>query len=139
MPKGTVAHHVKVLEDAGLVKVVRTRKVRAMTERYYGRTALLFKIVGDEDSYASALATLLADSADEIAHDAGKGKDPSSLVRAYARVHVDRAREFAHRLEELQQDFDALDEEDERVYGFVAAVYATNMPSLPRRKRRKRG
>ena len=30
-PKGTVAHHLKVLESAGLIRVVRTRKVRAMT------------------------------------------------------------------------------------------------------------
>src|SRR5919197_4725 len=42
MPKGTVGHHVKVLEKAGLVRVVRTRKVRALTEKYYGRTARLF-------------------------------------------------------------------------------------------------
>jgi DNA-binding transcriptional ArsR family regulator len=34
LPKGTVGHHVKVLEKAGLVQVVRTRKVRALTERY---------------------------------------------------------------------------------------------------------
>ena len=33
LPKGTVGHHVKVLEKAGLIRVVRTRKVRALTER----------------------------------------------------------------------------------------------------------
>src|SRR4051794_29297983 len=38
-PKGTVDHHLKVLAAAGLVHVVRTRKVRAMTERFWGRTA----------------------------------------------------------------------------------------------------
>ncbi|MHB8470547.1 MAG: ArsR/SmtB family transcription factor, partial [Gaiellaceae bacterium] len=37
LPKGTVGHHVKVLEKAGLVRVVRTRQVRAVTEKYYGR------------------------------------------------------------------------------------------------------
>ena len=42
LPKGTVGHHVKVLEKAGLVRVVRTRQVRAMTEKLYGRTARLF-------------------------------------------------------------------------------------------------
>src|SRR5207237_4201738 len=36
LPKGTVGHHVKVLEKAGLVQVVRTRKVRAVTENSYG-------------------------------------------------------------------------------------------------------
>ena len=42
MPKGTVGHHLKVLERAGLVHVVRTRRVRAVTEKYYGRVARLF-------------------------------------------------------------------------------------------------
>ena len=37
-PKSTVAHHVEVLRRAGLLRVVRTRKVRAVTEAFYGRT-----------------------------------------------------------------------------------------------------
>src|SRR5882757_10431772 len=43
-PKSTVAHHVNVLVDAGLLRVVRTRRVRAIDERYYGRTARLFRV-----------------------------------------------------------------------------------------------
>ncbi len=38
-PRGTVAHHVDVLVDAGLLKVTATRRVRAIDERFYGRTA----------------------------------------------------------------------------------------------------
>ena len=49
MPKGTVGHHVKVLEKAGLVRVVRTRQVRALTEKYYGRVARLFELKGVDD------------------------------------------------------------------------------------------
>src|SRR3954467_2767943 len=41
-PKSTVAHHVNVLADAGLLKVVRTRRVRAIEERFYGRAARVF-------------------------------------------------------------------------------------------------
>src|ERR687895_909389 len=41
-PKSTVAHHVKVLTEAGILQVVRTRRVRAIDERYYGRTARMF-------------------------------------------------------------------------------------------------
>ncbi len=37
-PKGTVGYHTKVLEDAGMIRIVRTNKVRAMTVKYYGRT-----------------------------------------------------------------------------------------------------
>src|SRR3954447_18359577 len=43
-PKSTVAHHVKVLREAGLVQVVRTRRVRAVEERFYGRTARMFYV-----------------------------------------------------------------------------------------------
>src|SRR3954454_21586505 len=43
-PKSTVAHHVKVLREAGLVRVVRTRRVRAIEERLYGRTARMFYV-----------------------------------------------------------------------------------------------
>src|SRR5919199_6126302 len=43
-PKSTVAHHVKVLAEAGLVQVVRTRRVRAIEERFYGRTAQMFYV-----------------------------------------------------------------------------------------------
>ena len=50
-PKSTVAHHVGVLLAAELVKVVRTRRVRAIDERFYGRTARIFyvgRIVPDQ-------------------------------------------------------------------------------------------
>src|SRR6187549_3097027 len=43
-PKSTVAHHVKVLAEAGLVQVVRTRRVRAIDERFWGRTARMFYV-----------------------------------------------------------------------------------------------
>src|SRR5512139_2779126 len=36
-PKSILAHHVGVLHRAGLVQVVRTRRVRAVEERFYGR------------------------------------------------------------------------------------------------------
>src|SRR5699024_6907351 len=41
-PKGTVGHHMQVLADAGLVRVVRTEKVRALQAKYWGRTARIF-------------------------------------------------------------------------------------------------
>ena len=43
-PKSTVAHHINVLEEAGLVRVVRTRRVRAIDERFFGRTARMFYV-----------------------------------------------------------------------------------------------
>src|SRR6266511_5891189 len=43
-PKSTIAHHVKVLADAGILRVVRTRRVRAIEERFYGRAARMFYV-----------------------------------------------------------------------------------------------
>ena len=37
-PKSSVAYHVDVLVGAGMLQVVRTRRVRAMEEKFYGRT-----------------------------------------------------------------------------------------------------
>src|SRR5439155_2999817 len=38
-PAGSVAHHVRVLVAAGMLRVVRTRRVRAVEARFYGRVA----------------------------------------------------------------------------------------------------
>ena len=67
-PKSTVAHHVNVLVDAGMLRVVRTRRVRAVDERYYGRTAALLRRLVDrpgEDPttvHANALSVAAAES-----------------------------------------------------------------------------
>ena len=55
-PKSTVAHHVGVLQAAGLVRVVRTRRVRAIDERYYGRTARMFYYGGLDRTGDAGLA-----------------------------------------------------------------------------------
>jgi DNA-binding transcriptional ArsR family regulator len=46
-PKGTIGYHVAVLEQAGLIRVVRTKMVRAIEAKYYGRTARTY-LVGDK-------------------------------------------------------------------------------------------
>ena len=54
-PKSTVAHHVKVLAEAGLLQVVRTRRVRAIEERFYGRTARMFYVGVEQGPDGDAL------------------------------------------------------------------------------------
>ena len=142
-PKGTVAHHLKVLEETGLVRVVHTRKVRAMTERYYGRMARLYRLIADESDLldiATLGASMLRDAADEVSPDAGRKDDPSAIVVAHARGPEKVARKFVQRLEELAADFGSYDDPGERVYGFVIGVYATDLRDLPKTKKgRRRG
>lgn len=60
-PKGTVGYHLKVLERAGLVRVLRTRRVRAVTEKYYGS-------VGDDlSSFGVLQARVLEADAEHFA------------------------------------------------------------------------
>jgi DNA-binding transcriptional ArsR family regulator len=138
LPKGTVAHHVKVLLDAGLVSVVRTRKVRALTERYYGRRARLFRIVADEEApikggtIADLGAFQLRQAAAEIAPRAGEGDDPSLFLLVHRRLSERGARRFARRLESLAKQFADESEEAEPVYGFVAGIYRSEHPEPPR-------
>ena len=62
LPKGTVGHHIKVLEGAGLIRVVRTRRVRAVTEKYYGRTARLFLYESSDAANADDVRNIVAAS-----------------------------------------------------------------------------
>src|SRR6266571_8452912 len=42
VPPGTVGHHLQVLEEAGLAKIVARRLVRGIVAKYYTRTARIF-------------------------------------------------------------------------------------------------
>jgi DNA-binding transcriptional ArsR family regulator len=130
-PKSTVAHHVKVLADAGLLRVVRTRRVRAIEERFYGRTARMFYYVGNP-SGGDALPTDFNDfevAAKEsvAAHEAG---ELWAFIR-HARISSDQASEFWQRIADLVREFDELPRTGATVYGFAAGVYPTDHPTLP--------
>jgi DNA-binding transcriptional ArsR family regulator len=65
-PKSTVAYHVNLLVGAGMLRVVRTRRVRAIEERYYGRIARTIYIGAlhrDEDKQIVSAVNGLAQAA----------------------------------------------------------------------------
>ena len=111
-PKGTVGHHLKVLEAAGLVRVVRTRKVRALTESYYGRVARLFVLKSDEsmpeELRGGALSALmLRHAADELLAS-GDETEAAGLVNVKLTA-ADRRR-FERRLNRLVADMHGADD-----------------------------
>jgi DNA-binding transcriptional ArsR family regulator len=130
-PKSTIAHHVAVLVDAGLVKVTRTRRVRAIEERFYGRTARLFAM-GELD--ASEIDPVpwshpLADAVRE-SRAAYRADTMWANVR-HAAIPRPVAAEFWQRLEALMQDFSQLPRAGDQVFGFAVALYPTDFPVLP--------
>jgi len=126
MPKGTVAHHVKVLESAGLVKVVRTRRVRALTENYYGRTARLFlyestDTEGRED-VRNIVAVSLRVAAEEILPvDEEDAAACSGVLRV--RLNDADARRFNRRVDKLIEEFQTVDDPTGKPYGLAIALY----------------
>ncbi len=131
-PKSTVAHHVKVLTEAGLVRVVRTRRVRAIEERFYGRTARMFYVSVDEGADAAGLPVDFNDF-EVAAHESAAAFRDRRLwgfIR-HARLPEERAVEFWDRIAALVREFDELPRSGDTVYGFAVGIYPTDHPRLP--------
>ena len=131
-PKSTVAHHVQVLAEAGLLQVVRTRRVRAIEERFYGRTARMFYVsvqrtAEGEDMPRDFNDFEVAASESVDAFLAGK---LWGFIR-HARISEAEASSFWERMAELVAEFDRLPRSGDTVYGFAIGVYPTDLPTLP--------
>jgi DNA-binding transcriptional ArsR family regulator len=132
-PKSTVAYHVEVLHDAGLVRVVKTRRVRAIEERYYGRTARMFYVgVGKGPSDAALpLDFNDFDVAAQESQPAYQAHRLWSFIR-HARISPERASEFWTQVMSLVQDFDRLPRSGDTAYGFAVGIYPIpDYPMLP--------
>jgi DNA-binding transcriptional ArsR family regulator len=122
MPRGTVGHHLKVLEKAGLIRVVRTRQVRAVTEKYYGRVARLFVVKSEE--YPGAGRTFAAVGLRQAADELPPGdRERLTFGLLHVRLAPDDARRLTRRLERLADDFRDRETEGGDPYGFAFAMY----------------
>jgi hypothetical protein len=125
-----VAAEALILQRAGLLRVVRTRRVRAVTEAFYGRTGrtIMMTSPGPEHPVRSMLADALAE---QVPYEEGCG---GGFTLRHARVPVAQADAFAARLVELAQEFTRLPREGDVVFGLIAGVYPTAHGHLPPRQ-----
>jgi len=102
LPKGTVGHHLKVLERAGLIRVVHTRQVRALTEKFYGRVArlFLFEVERPDDARAVGAATLR-----DAAHQLERSPAGGTWGLVLSRLTPEDVVRFDRRLGRLLEDF----------------------------------
>ncbi len=131
-PKSTVAHHVNVLVDAGLLHVVRTRRVRAIDERFYGRTARMFT-VSVERSPDDGPPPLDFNDFEVAARESAAAYEQGKLwgfIR-HARIPASQATSFWQRMAELVAEFDRLPRSGDTMYGFAVGIYPTDHPMLP--------
>jgi DNA-binding transcriptional ArsR family regulator len=134
-PKSTVAYHVNLLVDAGLLKVVRTQRVRAIDERYYGRVARTIYIgaLSSADDIATVAAIdglAKAYRESRPAHEA----DDLRCTLVHARIPVEEVRSFWAEVQEVARRFAQIPRSGDQVYGFTAALYPTDAPVLPERQ-----
>jgi len=125
-PKGTVGYHVKVLEQAGFIRVVRTRKVRAMTEKFYGRVAHTVVFHGIPDTQNKMF--MLQEAMNEAVIEEGEAL-PATTLR-HVRMSEEQAYEFWEEILELAVRFAKAPRSGGRVYGLVGAIYPTDLPVL---------
>jgi predicted transcriptional regulator len=100
--KGSSSYHVRLLERAGLVKVVRTRKVRGVTERYYAMAARSIVLPdpgtgGPDVLMRHAVADLEASAADD-----------RQVRMAHLRLTPQQFAELGARLQQLADEYQAL-------------------------------
>ena len=125
LAKGTVGHHVKVLERAGLIHVVHRRQVRAVTEKFYGRVARLFLYhIEDPEDARTAGVSVLRDAAYQLERAPETG--PWGMV--FSRLTPADRRRFGKRLARLLDDFGDADSPGGIPHRLVIAAWPVEKP-----------
>jgi DNA-binding transcriptional ArsR family regulator len=129
---GTIGHHLRVLESAGLAQVVARRMVRGIIARYYTRTARIFDfdLPPDIQGSDSVNVSFLTQARDELAEALAAGNGPGggevSLTGGlpHARLTPERAQYYVHRLTALMDELMAEPVVDgSMVYGMSVSLY----------------
>ncbi len=136
--KGTIGHHVRVLDAAGLIRLAETHRVRGVTEKRYARVARQFKLpegereqleVGARDPMLQHLP--LRQALAEARSPRG-GEDPSISLVVRARMSAARARRFARLIEGLAEEFSDGAPGTGETFGFVGAIYVPDWSATDR-------
>jgi DNA-binding transcriptional ArsR family regulator len=125
---GAIGHHLHVLEDAGLARIVARRLVRGIVANYYTRTARIFTYDLREGAAVSISAGLeiMGKAHDEMVEArASSNEDPSDQIGfPHVRLSPDRARYYAQRLETLIDDIlSETPDPDGKVYGIIVGMF----------------
>jgi DNA-binding transcriptional ArsR family regulator len=115
--KGNIAHHLKVLTDAGLALPAGTRQVRGGTEQYYRRARRALQ-------FHDAAITQVAFSA--IAAEIAAAEPEPFLILRTLRLNPRHAEQIAASLRDLADQED--DADDDQRYGLLLGLYQPGRP-----------
>lgn len=149
-------YHVGELERVGLVRLVRTEMKSGTVHKYYRSvsrflnvpTSLLHDDSGSPELEAAVdwFCSMLENSVMDVRQAFGSAgpdfdRDLTFVTRNYIRTTPERAREFVHKLDELQKDLLAADDEDAtfRITFTASLVPTPRFLTTPRRRQSRTG
>jgi DNA-binding transcriptional ArsR family regulator len=124
LAKGTVAHHVQVLREAGLVSVAETRHVRGGTEHYFALVSAAFRHEGIRG------ARLLFEAAlNEMADPEQETPEHTTLRHVW--LPREAAETLAAEIEAYGTGIESAEAAGARPYGVLLSLFPTDTPRLP--------
>lgn len=126
-PVSTVAHHLQVLTEAGLTKVVQTRRVRALTEKYYGRTARTY--IGISHKYVGEYTSSFQDNLEVHQTSEFSRNRKHFVTSSFSRLSASQLKAFIERIDLLAQEFEDQSVTEEQMYHFVSTI--TQIDTFP--------
>ncbi|GIF62162.1 hypothetical protein Ais01nite_01970 [Asanoa ishikariensis] len=125
--KGNIAHHLRVLLEAGLVRPAGTQRVRGGVEQYYERTARAVHLPSEH--YVEHLPTAFRAIADEIA----TAQEEPVLVLRYLHLSPDQAARITETLNAIAHETQDAGADHPR-YGVLLGLFqpAVNASVTPR-------
>ena len=130
LAKGTIGFHVRVLREAGLVRMTGTRQVRGGTEQYFALASGALRVPGE------AGAQFLLQAALAEMRPAGDSV-PGHTVLRHLWLSGEQARALAARLEDFAAGQDSSDSDSDsdsdsgEAYGLLLSLYPADIPRLP--------
>ncbi|MFD1546135.1 ArsR/SmtB family transcription factor [Nonomuraea guangzhouensis] len=124
--KGTVGYHVRVLRDAGLVRLASTRQVRGGTEQRFELISKEFRL----DEECGDGAKFLLDAA-RAEMSPTRSDDPGHTALRHLWLTPDEARALAERLDTLVGDRQPASGPETEAYGLLLSLYRADIPRLP--------
>ncbi|MEU4512382.1 ArsR family transcriptional regulator [Nonomuraea wenchangensis] len=118
LAKGSSSYHVRLLERAGLVKVVGTRKVRGVTERYYAMAARSIEL---PDPGPGQPDVLLRNAVADLEESPADGERHVKMT--HLRLTEEQFAELGARLEALADEYRALSDSSLPDVSLVFALF----------------
>jgi DNA-binding transcriptional ArsR family regulator len=122
-----LTRHIRVLQDAGLVRLSYTRDTGRNLEKYYEAVADSFdvapEISGLESPQKIALAFARSDISAAIAHLPGDDQARLLVLVSEARIPQRAFARFAERLQKLVKSFSDADRDDGEPYHLALGLY----------------